>query len=255
MLERPVDLLFDTLVDRSGHRELIKRLDLNRGRCGCSNSSGQVAAGNLFRSQDGLKSIVGLRCGAARLENVRQCRQSVRQTFFGSLLHGLGVGQTRSRRILLPHCVQEPVVGFLYPVDYVSVCVVKCEIGRQKVRSRGVDASRSRPEVENRVVEIQLGLKILKSLANKLIPKQDLHTSGLGQHEGGQCWIELTAGDAQRCGTGTSMLPGDTRFRIMLFSQVDKFRQRIRLLGIDVESNIPEMSCIRLNCLFCGRVP
>jgi hypothetical protein len=62
------------------------------------------------------------------------------------------------------------------------MCVIECEIGRQKLRLRRTDSTGSGADVEDGVVEIEPDLKVLDRLGEELISKQNIRAACLREN-------------------------------------------------------------------------
>jgi hypothetical protein len=144
--KRTIDGVVDRRADRVRLRDLAEGLDVELRGWPCADGHRKIPLRNLLGSQSGLPLVVRVGGGAAGLEHVGQCRQSVLQTIVGRALHGLRVGQTCAGGIFLSRCVQQAIVGVRYLENDPAVGVVEREVRRERLGPRDVDAPGSPAE-------------------------------------------------------------------------------------------------------------
>ena len=196
MFECPVDRQIDRIANRLGSRDLIERLGVNYSRRGSPHRSRQISARDLLSSEYSLQIIVCLRRRTPSFQCVGQSCEAVCQAIFRGLLHCLRVGKARSRSVFLPYRTQQSVISLLYLVNDAAMCVVECEIGREKLRLCRTDPTGSGAEVEDGVVKIEPDLKVLDRLREEFISKQNIRAACLRESSRRHRGIQLTACNA-----------------------------------------------------------
>src|SRR6266436_4526517 len=177
------------------------------------------------------------------------------QTLFGRLLYCLRVRKICACGFFLARGIQELVVGLLDSVNHAAVCVIEGEVRCQGLSFRGADSAGSRAEVKDRVIQIQGNLKVADGLTEEAVCQVNLFAVNPSQCRCRYCGIELAARDTPRRGLPAGAFPGNARLGIMRFGKIDKLRQGVGLLLIEVESGFGEISRVRFDPRFPKSMP
>jgi hypothetical protein len=169
LLECAIDRLVDGITDRIGNWQLADRLYVNRHAGASSQRGCQIPPRDLLDSQGRLQIVLRLCRGASCLQYIRQCRKAVPQTTLSGLLHGLSIGQTGLRGVLLTRGIQQPVVGLRDLLNDSPMGIVKGEISGYELCSRSRDAARARARIEHGVRQLQCRSGILDRLAEETV--------------------------------------------------------------------------------------
>ena len=152
---------------------------------------------------------------------------------FGRGLHCLGVGERGLCGLSFREGAIQAIVAGCNRVNNLPVRVVEKEIGCEKPGFGCFDSGTPGPEIEQRIVDRQRGLKNRNILTKKCAAEQHAVAPLLCQSSDGHGREKGSASDAEFRGALFGEFPCRARFRVVRFGKVDELGERVFMVRIE----------------------